>query len=137
MKLYKRYSKIAYNRRLSKRQQENLKWALSLKPGDIINDCSGFNSIIKEVIPDVRQTKRGWFIYNVDFIVEPFGGSCSLVHCGIEPALTPEQIENRIREFYDWCEPHGGWGIKTEKDPTWTRLQQGLPICDERGLKIR
>ena len=139
MKLYKRVNRLAFLRHVPRSRQAHLKWALKLKPGEVINDCSGFNVIIREIEPQVHFTKRGWYIYDVDFTVEPFGGGCSLIHCGVEPALPVKEIERRIRQFYDeWGEgPYvkGGWDFKTEKDKVWMRLSQGLPICNEHGIK--
>lgn len=106
----------------------------------MINDCSGFNVVIRDIEPCIAFFNKGWFIYNVDFTVEPFGGGCSLTHCGVEPPVSPEEIERRIRQFYDeWGEgPYskGGWDFKTEKDKVWMRLSKGLPICDDQGKRI-
>jgi hypothetical protein len=83
---------------VNRRRETNLKWALSLKPGDIINDCTAFNVRIISIDPDIRRTGHGWYIMNVDFQVSPFGGFCSLNHCGIEPELPRDKIE------HDWLE---------------------------------
>lgn len=139
MKLYKHINRLAYLKLVPKRIQKRIRWALSLKPGDLINDCSMFNVIIRTVEPDIwLSPNNGWFIYDVSFTTEPFGGSCSLRHCGIEKPITPEQIEKRLRHFYNnWGEPHGGWEIKTGKDPVWECLSKELPICDKRGIKFK
>ena len=141
MKLYNRVNRLAFLRHVPRSRQKHLKWALGLKSGDIINDCSSFNVVIREIEPQIFFTKRGWYIYDVHFTTEPFGGGCSLIHCGVEPALSVEEIEHRLKKFYDeWGEgplAEGGWNFKTEKDKVWMRLSQGLPVCDERGIKIR
>jgi hypothetical protein len=138
MKLYKRTSRLRFLRHVPRAIHDRLRWALKLKPGDLINDCSMFNVVIREVQPCIVYTKRGWYIYDVDFTTEPFGGGCSLMHCGVEPPLSPEKIEQRLRSFYDnWNRPESdGWEFKTEKDKVWANLSQGLPICDERGVKV-
>lgn len=138
MKLYKRVNRLAYLKLVPKRIQKRIRWALSLKPGDLINDCSAFNVIIRTIEPDIWVSWRnGWFIYDINFTTEPFGGTCSLRKCGVTKPLTPAQIEERLRIFYNnWGEPHGGWRFKTEQDIVWERLSKGLPICDERGIKL-
>jgi hypothetical protein len=138
MKLYRRVNRLAYLREVSRRHQRLIRWALGLKPGDLINDCSMFNVVVNKVTPKICYTRRGWFIYGVDFWTEI--GGCSLLSCGVEPPLTPEELERRLRDFYEqWDDgPYakGGWDFKSEKDEVWTRLQQGLPICDERGRSL-
>ena len=136
LKLYKRVNRLMFLRRVPKPAQKRIRWALGLKPGDLINDCSGFNVIIREIDAVIVGTKRGGYIYDVDFTTEPFGGGCSLMNCGVEPPLAPEKIEQRLRAFYaEWSRPESdGRDIKTDKDPVWMRLSQGLPICDERGI---
>lgn len=136
MKLYKRFNRLAYLRMVPKPFQKRILWALSLKPGDLVNDCSMFNVAVRKVEPDIWLSKRGWFIHDVEFCVEPFGGFCSLLQCGVEPALSAEQVEQKLRHFYSEYEAHGGWETKTEKDPVWMRLSKGLPICDDRGVKL-
>lgn len=85
----------------SKRRMARIKWALSLKPGDMINDCTGFNVKIIKINPDIRYTKSGWYICNVDFDVTPFGGGCSLNHCGIVPPIPREKIESDMLEHLE------------------------------------
>lgn len=92
-KLYHRMTRFAFKKAVSSHVAKRIKWALSLKPGDIINDCTGFNVKIIEVQPEVWQTGRGWYISNVDFKVTPFGGICSLIHCGIVPEISREKVE--------------------------------------------
>jgi len=136
MKLYKHFNRLAYLRRVPRRLHSHLRWALTLKPGDIINDCSGFNVVIREIEPQIFFTKSGWYIYDVRFTTEPHGGSCSLFNCGVEPAFSVKEIEQQFRKFYnEWECGQGGWDFKTEKDQVWMRLSQGLSICDEQGIK--
>lgn len=139
-KLYKRVNRFEFFNLVNKNLRKRILWALSVKPGDLINDCSGFNVIVRSVEPDIWETPRGWLIHDVDLFVEPYGGTCSLRHCGVVPAKTVREIEKWFNNFYSkWNDgPYsdGGWHFKTEKDPVWMRLSQGLPICDDRGLNI-
>ncbi len=96
-----------------------------------------FNCKIIELDPVVRYTKRGWYIYDISFTVGPFGGSCSLIDCGVEKSLTPEELERRFREFYLYYETEPEYaaklGLMTSKDKIWKRLKSGEPICDNLG----
>jgi len=61
---------------------------------------------VEPAICIVNNGRDGWYIYDVEFTIEPLGGSCSLMHCA-------------------------------DEDLVWQKLKNGLPICDERGIKIR
>ena len=101
MKLYKRYSRLAYRRIVNPRREKLLRWGLSIKPGDIINDCSGFNKIIRSVDPYYKFSSRGWAIIDVDYTTEPHGGGCSLTHCGVEPAIPRDVLESEYVKEHD------------------------------------
>jgi hypothetical protein len=100
-KLYHKVSRFLVRRRVNRRREKILKWAMTLQPGDIINDCTSFNVRILDIDYDIRQTGRGWYIINVDFKVTPYGGGCSLIHCGVTPAWSREKVE---REWLAWAE---------------------------------
>ena len=136
MKLYKHVSRFEFLRMVPKYLRKKLPWALGLKPGDMINDCSGFNVVIRKVEPELFFTNRGWFIYDIHFVTEPFGGYCSLRHCGVIPPLSVQDIEREMRKFYDDYEGGGGWRLKTDKDPIWVNLSGDKSICDELGRSI-
>jgi len=88
---------------VNRRREANLKWALTLKPGDIINDCSAFNVRIIGIETEIRRTGRGWYIMNIDFRTSPFGGYCSLNHCGVEPEVPRDKVEI---DWLNWAEQH-------------------------------
>jgi len=92
MKLYKRYSRFKYRKRIPHSLDKIIRWGASLQPGDLINDCSGFNSIVKEVNVECNHSSRGWAIVGVNYDTEPNGG-CSLLHCGVEPAIARDVLE--------------------------------------------
>ena len=147
MKLYKRVTRLAYLKIVPKKHQERIKWALSLKLGDLINDCSGFNRHVKTITPDRWKTGQGWFIQDIDFLTLE-GGCCSLLHCGVTGPKTREYIEKNYLEFLNcWLVSEKGakqWygGLdnskyKEEIDKlmrTWEDLKAGKHICDEFGV---
>jgi hypothetical protein len=100
-KLYHRASRFLVRRMVPRYREKLLKWGLTLKPGDIINDCTGFNARIIAIHPDIRYTNRGWYIMNFDLDVTPYGGSCSLSHCGIVPAVPRDKVES---DWLEWAE---------------------------------
>jgi hypothetical protein len=91
-------SRLFVRRQINRRNEKLLLWALSLKPGDIINDCSAFNVCINKINPVILHTKHGWYIWDVEFEVGPFNGTCSLMHCGVELEVPREQVEK------DWLD---------------------------------
>lgn len=99
MKLYHRVSRFKVRRHISRQFERRIKWALTLKPGDLINDCTMYNVKIKEIEIMRRQTGRGWYISDVYFTADN-GGVCSLRYCGVESPLSREEIEsNFIKSF--------------------------------------
>jgi hypothetical protein len=137
-KLYHNYNRFAFLKSVPKSQRDILQWALNLSEGDIINDCSGFNVAIRSFqLESVKNSHGGWYIYDVQFTTEPHGGCCSLMNCGVGPAKSSQEI---TKYFTDWYDNMGnqpnGWEYKTEKDIVWQRLNNRLPICDDKGMWI-
>lgn len=149
MKLYHRFSRFKFRRICPKRRDERIRWALRLQSGDLVNDCTGFNRVVREVEPECLRSTRGWAIYDALFTLEPHGGSCSLIHCGVEPALSREHLETEWVARYD-AEAHRRWALqwygdetsadyKTEADLIQRRLDAvkgGGHFLDERGIRL-
>jgi hypothetical protein len=72
---------------------------MDLQPGDLINDCSTFNVVVRDVTGLIHLVNNGWFIYDVDIDLEPFGGSCSLRHCGVELPKPRGLLEKDYLEY--------------------------------------
>lgn len=102
-KLYSHVSRILVRRQIPRYRESRLKWGLTLKPGDLVNDCTSFNVRIRNIEPDYVQTGRGWYIYNFTLETEPNGGSCSLIHCGVIPAPPRAKVES---DWLHWAEEH-------------------------------
>jgi len=134
---------------VNRRREKLLKWALTLKPGDIINDCTGFNVKIREIELDIRQHGRGWYLMNVDFQVTPYHGFCSLMHCGVEPEVPREKVES---DWLSWAEKYldseqmHHWHGKNKKsfDEEFQKirrridvLKNGGHITNERGMILK
>lgn len=155
-KIYKHVGRLTVWRGLRKRFIRNIKWALKVNPGDLINDCTGLNRYVISSEPQ-KQTFRhgGWIIYNVDFEVSDDkdakqGGYCSLLNCGVGPALDRDVCEKEILIFMNhWMtDPKagahwfGGFDNPKYKDlieicfRKWEALKKGEHICDERGILL-
>ena len=95
----------------------------SLKVGDYINDCSGYNGAITAIEPDYLHISRGEVLYDVD--IQTSNTSCSLIHCGIEPELPRQEIILRKMSFIEqWVLGQGGktwYGNKWEKEAEQAR----------------
>ena len=145
MKLYKRYSRLKYRRIISRKLEVRLRWALKLVPGDIINDCSGFNKVLKEIFPIYRESKRGWAITGVDFTTEPYNGGCSLFHCGVEPEVPRDVLENHYESNSFSDDSIRKWyGEDTTTADKWIALKNkrinvvksGGHFLDEHGVLL-
>lgn len=102
-KLYSHVSRFLVRRRIPRYREARLKWGLTLKTGDLVNDCTAFNVRIRNIEPDYIQTGKGWYIYNFTLTTEPNGGSCSLIHCGVVPAPPRTKVES---DWLQWAEEY-------------------------------
>lgn len=77
-----------------------LVWGLSLKPGDIIGTCTGYNEKIETITPvwgTVHRTGRVLLNFNV-VTEQPVGGNYSLMAC-CNPAETKTGIMAYFKEY--------------------------------------
>lgn len=126
----------------------------SLKVGDIINDCSGFNKRIAEIRPEYYPVQGGKVLCDITFVTHD-SGHCSLTSCGVEVNVSRETIEKQVLSIYDecvvadvnngnsfWYGPKDNW---TERDKTDMEvykhraetIRSGGHICDEAGFLLK
>lgn len=114
-----------------------------LKPGDLYNDCSGFNKVLKNILPEYtwlgsRRNGRKEVLYGFELEAEN-GGYCSFNHCGIEPPKSREEIETDmfswLRESRESLTMNGWWTEHTEAD--YQKFLRGEHVCDDRGIKLK
>ena len=137
-KLYSHVSRLLVRRKISRYQEAKLKWGLTLKPGDLVNDCTAFNVRIRSIEPDYIQTRKGWYIYDFTLTTEPNGGSCSLIHCGVIPAPSRAKVES---DWLQWAEDYviNGYleqwcgGDKTLFDEQFVSLDIRLNVIKNGG----
>lgn len=144
-------------------RMEKLKWALSVKKGDLIYTCAGSNEYVEDVYINYsreccyptakgfnyKHLKRGYFISDVDFVVRnPYrefsAHGCDLFACGLGPPATREWIlkdlHNDLDNYYDyefWKKYHSREVM--EKQEREDRLYQSLCVrgeepFDEKGV---
>lgn len=144
MRLYKHVSRLAVRRSINRQLEKRLVWASRLKPGDLINSCTGFNERIVTVDREVCYTRHnGWFVYDFIFLTEATG--CALVGCGVKDPLPRDYIENRHLEFLTNYISSGQaktwYGLDSQKYEAFMArsakiietLKSGGHICDEDG----
>jgi len=111
-----------------------LLWGLTVKPGDYIGSCEGFNRKVESinyVWEDIghwnNDKKNGhWFLYEIEFT-----STSGRMHCcpGGGCAFPPETNE-QIKEYWlrsNWSDP----------EPSWVKIQnsirEGMSFIDEFG----
>lgn len=156
MKMYGHIGRLTALKHVSKKDYPRIRWALKLKPGELVNDCTGFNRFVIEANPELNFFKHdGWYIYDVDFEVSDDkdakeGGSCSLIHCGVQSALSREACEKHHLDFLNYwmvdskagAAYWGGFDNPEFKDQIdccrkkWELLKNGGHISDEQGVRL-
>lgn len=146
MRLYKRVSRFVFRRRFPKgsRSEAKLLWGASLKPGDIISTCAGFNARVKEVIPErwgaangighCARKKEGWI--TVDFLVKDEAGGVHYTDSCCSKAETKKQIETfwlSASDAYLDEQDRLGWNTVYSR-ALRAALLRGESICDEDGM---
>ena len=81
------------------------------KVGDMVNDCTGFNVVITELFPSYRPVGRHGKVLS-DVTIYSANNSASLLHCGIEPPKSYEELKAQLAERTKYEEATGDkWGF--------------------------
>ena len=107
---------------------------LTIKPGDVVHICKGFNARVIDIEPEWDGRRNGWFIR--DFTVVTEWGNCSWMHCIEYPAFKAQEILQHWKDseskhcFSDW---------KFSEEVEWLReeIRQGRNPFDENGFLNR
>lgn len=103
----KKYVKLALGERNMRQRLQEMK---NYKVGDLISECSGLNSRIKEIDPQYWHLRAGVFLHDIDFLTDKT--SCSFYHCGVGPPKTAQECRDYIKELIAECEKNGDeWGF--------------------------
>lgn len=111
----------------------------NLKPGDIVNTCSGFNNKIKQIIPYYFAVGKGQVLFSIDLVMEK-GSVCDAQMCGVEPARSREDIEAEMLQFYKQILKEERFFSPKDKEITEKNLailESGGHIADENGMRLK
>ncbi len=100
-KLYKRGIPKRLAKKWIGRSWHKLQYGLSLKPGDLISSCKGYNERVLEVVPCWNYTRQQRIVSDFDIETE-VGSCCSLCSCCTYPLETRDQI---IAYWLSWDTP--------------------------------
>lgn len=147
MKLYRYMSRFEYRRHFPKssRRYKKLLWAVSLKPGDVISACTGFNVRIAEVRYE-WMTRASWYgkgqfrgrngEWICDVQVTDTAGLWHNTDTCCSRAETVEQIEEFWKSGSEEAileQERLGWNMSNTRKLR-ALLREGKPICDKDGV---
>jgi hypothetical protein len=92
--------------RLTFRDREFLSLMASIGEGDLVNDCRMANVRIKELAPQYVR-RAGGYVLNDVLITDDKGSGCSLIHCGVKPGKSREEILERHEASNAYWAAHG------------------------------
>lgn len=141
MKIYINTTKRISKKRLGRRWPKII-YGATLKSGDIVSTCRGYNEVISVIEPEWTNHKlsKGWHIFDFQIELES-GGHCSLVNCCTIPPKTLEEI----LAYWSWYNTDKGKAhIADMESKGWSyfdhdmlrRLELGQRVFDKEGLLI-
>ena len=134
-------SKLYHGRKYPKKvlgaeDLRHILYMLSFKPGDIVNDCDGFNhKVTGHKIYYMRWTGNLSILCVDRLTFEDGGWSCGCPS-GPEPAYTREQVEQYFHDMtpeYIEHQKHLGWWSEYSQK-MYDAIKRGDHICDENGI---
>lgn len=123
MKLYSGTTRRIFKKRV--KDYKAFERFVTLKEGDLIHTCRGYNEIMSEVTAIIyhnKLSKNNWYIGDFDIVTES-GACCSFIHCCDFP-WTKKQITDY------WKNLTHDWFINT---PLSIAAKEGRDIVDEDG----
>ena len=121
MKLYCKTPRRIAKKKIGNRWKKLL-YGATLKVGDLISSCKGFNERIKEIQPEWTDYKMTKGRYICDFtIITESGHCCSLLSCCTYPLETKDQIE----AYWSYYKTPEGMK-KCEQNQYKSRVVQGI-----------
>lgn len=121
---------------------DELIYKLQFRPGQLVNDCDGFNHVIRDVVKPSRRWSKDWLeasseasVLSIDqFELENGSWSCGCP-TSPEPAKTQEAIEKDFARWLEDADPQ-----QMSNPVVYERmkkaLQEGRHICDEQGKRL-
>lgn len=138
MKIYRKTRIRLAKAFLGKRCWEKMNFGATLKPGDLIGTCKGYNEVIKEIWPEWRSLGKGRVV--VDFYIETeAGSSCSLYNCCCKAETREEIIAYWLQPWPDeWaCFSTVGAALRAGKEVFDEKGQLNYEYCSDYEKKAR
>lgn len=133
MKPYNHLTKRIAKKKLG-RTWKKIVFGLTLKSGDLVSTCKGYNERIKEIYPCWTNygLSKGEYICDFDIITES-GSCCSLVNCCSSHVETKEEILSyyNLTTFQEYLEKVEQYGWKRKKIDIG--LLEGKDVFDSDG----
>lgn len=123
-------------RGLRARRLRNLKAYLSIRPGDLVHDCDGFNHVVSKV-PFYHTTM--WTTNSIILDICQIEFEDGRLSCGCSPPekpLTREEIESYHKSWYNEEKLKQWWEDFTIHLKRYKALMSGQHICDENGILL-
>jgi hypothetical protein len=128
--------RVAKKHLLFKDDWDVLATMANTKPGDLIRDCSGFNVRIAKLFPMYRTVGNGQYLVDID-IENDKGGSCSFLHCGVEPAWSRADIVKYYEAMCEhWKKVGDPWQFAARYEFT-TVDEEGQATVDYKGFELK
>lgn len=147
MKLYRRVARHHYRWMFPKggADERKIRWGMSLRPGDLVAACTGFNVKIAKIRPIRRKvefssfskkgfrsrysSRGGWYISDFE-ITDPDGQLHHIMHC-CWPKETVQQIETFWKE-----QLKGRADLNPYLDRIFRAVTEERRVCDDSGVRL-
>lgn len=117
----------------SKWRVDQLAWALSLRPGDVVNTCDLFNHVVQSLTVHWRRHgRRGRVVLDVEVQTDRI--CCSALHCGLTPALTERELRRQLKEYLPALPEEDDHRATRRQRQLISLMEQGTSMLDDRGL---
>lgn len=104
MKLYSGTTKRIFKKKVGKYGLIHLNQAKTLKVGDLLYTCRGYNQRIAEILPEFncrRLSANSWYVWDFQIILND-GNCCSWNHCCSLPCSKQEITDYWKNMNHDW-----------------------------------
>lgn len=112
--------------------------------GDLINDCTSFNGELLKIEAKYDSVRGGKILHTIHLTTT--SGGCDMFNCGVEKALSREEVEKRhlaqlnyLMEYGLEKNSPGRSGAKARKSvlSDLEILNAGGHIADEQGRRLK
>jgi len=118
---------------------------LALKVGDLVNDCDGYNHRIASIRTHRYVVGGKIYVFDLDIMLDaPTYEEGGRMACGCSATCCPPWTAEEIRAYQSQVltdeniadQTKLGWNPAGAMEKRRDRIQSGLPICTEEGIRI-